>query len=151
MFFEPLDIFFDTVRDGCLGRVTEQVVRLVDIGVGAWDVSGLVADDFNLSSHSAGFFDHLDQFGEGGGGRPTEVENFEVRLVIVGSGQNAIHDVLDVGVVAGGGAVSVLLDGFASEDALGEFGNSEVRALTWSVDREKAQTHATDAEEVGVV
>lgn len=47
--------------------------------------------------------------------------------------------VSDVGVIAGGGAVAEHGDGLTLVDALGEFVNGEVRALSGSVDGEKAE------------
>ncbi len=49
-----------------------------------------------------------------------KISNGEVSSVD-GGGDDAAHDIIDVGVIPGGAAVAVLLDGFSGTDGGGEF------------------------------
>ena len=67
------------------------------------------------------------------------------------AGDDALVDVVDVGVVAARGAVAELLDGPAFPDGFGEAVDGEVGALPRTIDGEEAQVDGAQAVEVRVV
>ena len=91
-------------------------------------------------------FEQLDEPAQFHGLRFAEVENF-VTEFLLRAGDDAVHDVADVGVIAFRGAVAVDRDRFAGVDELGELVNRQVRPLARAIDREEPQhrhVHAID-------
>ena len=62
--------------------------------------------------------------------------------------EDTSDDVVNIGVVLGGGAIAVAVDWISVPDGARELGNGEVWALMGTINDEEAEAGAVDAEEV---
>ncbi len=147
----PFHIFLHAVSKWYGGCVVKDTASLGDIGIGERHVAGLVRQVIDLRLPAGDFLDAGNELSQRVGGRAAEVDDFEIRGGVTACGHDALNDVVDVGVIASGTAIAVLIDRLAGHDVAGELGDGEVRPLAWAVDGEKAQADAADAVEVRVV
>src|SRR5690349_19016603 len=124
--------------------VVEQRARLGNVGIGLRNVAWLWWLAIDNRGHVELFLEQRDQFVEFDGSRLAEVEDVVVAVVVVNGCCDAVDNVVDVGVIATRGAVTKDWYWFLLGDQVGEFMNCQVRTLSWSIDREKAQAHAAE-------
>ncbi len=122
------------------GLVGEFARAARDVGAGQFDVAGLHGFMVDLCGSTDNLFDGGDHVAQADGFVVTQVPD----AIAVGGGavvgvQDSLHDVVDVGVIAGGGAVAEHGDGMALGDALHEAADGEVGALARAEDGEEAQ------------
>ena len=110
---QPLDETGDAFGDRGSGIVAEVLAGLGDVGKGDGHVARLFGENLDEGFFAEGVFECADQFGEGSGLAFAEVEDVEGGALVVESGEDALEDVVDEGVVAPGGAIAELLDGAA--------------------------------------
>src|SRR6185369_5532993 len=139
---EPVDKAAQALFDLSFWVVVEQGARLGNVGKGLWNIAWLWRLALNDRGHIELFLEQCDQFAELDGSRLAKIENVVVAVVVVNGCYHAVNDVVDVGVIAPRAAVTEDGYRFALCDQLREFMNGKVGALSWSIDREKAQAHA---------
>ena len=147
----PFYILLHAISKWCGGCVVKDPASFGNIRIGERNITGLFRQAIDVRFHAGGFLDAGDELGKRVGRRAAEVDDFERGGGVTACGHDALNDVVDVGVIASGTAIAVLVDRLAGHDVAAELRDGEVRPLAWAVDREKAQADAADAVKVRIV
>merc|ERR1712087_334416 len=135
----PVHCPLDAIFEGNLRVVSKQVLGLGHIGTGVWNISGLVGKDLDDGLLANIFLNQVDEFLQGSTVTLAEVEDL-VGIRPVNGADDTVDNVGNVGVVAAGGTVSVLLHFNTTVDAVGEFEWRHVGSSSWSVDGEESES-----------
>ena len=138
-----------------MGGVVEFGLGAGEVGPGVLDIAGLHGLAIEDGFFADDGFDGGDEVIEGGGVVAAEVIDAVAVAwagggAVVEGGEDAGEDIVDVGVIAAGGAVAEDGDGFFLVDELHEFGDSQIRALSWAEDGEESEAGDGEAMEVVV-
>jgi len=136
---EPFDELGNPLLDGRGGVVTQQPLRLANVGVRDRHVALLHADRINDGLVSHGSLDEPYEIREHDGPSVAQIDN----LGLVGGDEEAVDDALDdvvhVREVSLGMAVVVHLYRLALADLVREYERGHVGSAVWTVHREEAE------------
>eukprot|EP00968_Pinguiococcus_pyrenoidosus_P014463 scaffold1307_cov200-Pinguiococcus_pyrenoidosus.AAC.152 len=124
--------------EGHGGHVAEHPASLGDVCAGAGHIAWLVRELLDDGPLPRGGADHLDEVPEAHRVSVAEVVDLVAARPVQGAHDSG-GDVVDVRVVAAGGAVAELLDGLATEDAVDELERRHVGPSARPVDGEEAK------------
>ena len=128
--------------------VSQEVVRLAHVRARVGDVPRLIGQHLHFCVPPYVLLDDRYEFFQARAAPLPEVENL-VGVGPVDGAHDAVHDVVDVGVVPARAPVTELLELEAAGHAIDELEGGHVRPAAWSVDRE--ETQSGDVEPVEVV
>jgi hypothetical protein len=137
----------DAVLEGHFRVIAQELPCLGYVCAGALDVPGLLGEHLNVGGSTHAFLHQRDEVLQAEGPSVAQVDHLVAQRP-VHCRDHPFHDVVDVGVVATGGAVAVLLDWLASENAIDELERRHVGASPGTVHREEPQTGAIQAVQV---
>src|SRR6202171_6646565 len=130
---EPLDKMRQTFAQ-LRGRiVAEQFSRFGNVSTSQRNIARLLGQLIDLGLLAERLLDFLDQILELDGFAFAEIKNIEQRSVICERGHGSLNDVVDISVIAAGGAIAELVDWLAGVDFFCELGNGQVGGLTRGV------------------
>ena len=136
---EPLDKTRETFAQ-LRGRiVAEQSSRFGNVSTSQRDIARLLGQLIDLGLFAERLFDFLDQILELNGFAFAEIKNIEQGSVIYERGHGALNDVVDLSVIAAGGAITELVDRLAGVDFFCELVNGQIGALARAVNGEITQ------------
>src|ERR1700716_2069583 len=136
---EPLDKTRQTFAQ-LRGRiVAEQFSRFRNVSASQRDIARLLGQLIDLSLLPERLLDLLDQILELNGFAFAKIKNIEQRSAICKCSHGALNNVVDISVIAAGGANTELVDRLAGVDFFCELVNGQIGALARAVNGEITQ------------
>jgi hypothetical protein len=129
----------DSLLEGDRRAITQQVFCLANVGTRVRDITGLVGHHLDFGSLASVLLDQIDELLQRRAAPLAEVEDLVLVRPINGS-DDAIHDVIDVGVIAAAAAVAELLYFHPPTHPVNELERGHVGPAIVAVHGEEAQS-----------
>mmetsp|Transcript_21673 Transcript_21673/g.46918 ORF Transcript_21673/g.46918 Transcript_21673/m.46918 type:complete len:217 (-) Transcript_21673:1059-1709(-) len=148
-FLVPFGRLLNALFEGVLALVSQQSLRLAHIGTRVGDISRLIGQDLDNGLASHMLLHQTDKLFERRSTAFSQVEDFVGMRTIQGT-NNALDNVINVGVVAAAGSISKLLNLHSPTDAVDKLKGGHVGASAGPVDGEEAECRNVEIVQVVV-